>query len=416
MTKSGQNVNDIKTANRSLLLNLLYFEGAQSRKTLSVKSNLTAAAVTLIVTELILDGCVIETDKIVSTGKSGRKERLVDLNYESIYFLGVSIGTELFEVRLAGLDGKTAGTKIYSIDKHNILSVWRTIEAACDEMLKLKTTEDAKVGGIGITVRGIVDNLNGISINSYGILNSNCRIADELTSQIDLPVTVENNVRAMLIADTIIRHAKPVQSTLFIRYGPGIGGALLIGQKCYTGSSNRAIELGHICVEENGEQCVCGKKGCLESIISFDAILRKISFAFSSEDTPVLHELCQGKKEIISIATVFDAYESGDPGVVKVVDSAIKLFALTVSNYASLFDPDTVLLSSSVFANRAVVNRLQKEIGAYSNNEAPRYLISKTTQRLETYGAISVAINNFLIDGGQELKRMSQMNRRTSNE
>lgn len=416
MSKSGQNVNDIKTANRSLLLNLLYFDGAQSRKTLAAKSNLTAAAVTLIINELILDGCVIETDKTVSTGKSGRKERLVDINYESIYFLGVSIGTETFEVRLAGLSGKPTGMKTYSIDKNDISSLWQAVAAACNDMLNLLTIEDAKVGGIGVTVKGIVDNSNGVSINSYGTLQNNCRIAGELSSFIDLPITIENNVRAMLIADSIVRQAKPVQSTLFIRYGPGIGGALLIGHKCYSGSNNRAIELGHICVEENGEQCLCGKKGCLETVISFEAIQRKILFSFSNEDTPVLYKLVQGYQEAISMEIVLDAYESGDPGVVMIIDSAIKLFALSVSNFASLLDPHTVLLSSSVFANSAVVNKLQNEIRAHSNSNAPRYLLSKTTQRLETYGAISVAINSFLIDGGQELKRTNLINRRTLNE
>ena len=96
MAKSGQNVNDIKNANRSLLLNLLYFGGAQSRKVLAQKSKLTPAAITGLMAELIADGAVVETDKISTEGRLGRSEQLIDINYPSLYVIGIRFEKESY--------------------------------------------------------------------------------------------------------------------------------------------------------------------------------------------------------------------------------------------------------------------------------------------------------------------------------
>jgi N-acylglucosamine-6-phosphate 2-epimerase len=51
------------------------------------------------------------------------------------------------------------------------------------------------------------------------------------------------------------------------RIGTGIGGGIIIDGKLIRGQGN-AGEFGHICIEKNGRQCRCGRKGCLETYVS----------------------------------------------------------------------------------------------------------------------------------------------------
>lgn len=403
MANTGQNVNDIKISNRSLLLNLLYFDGPQSRKVLAQKSKLTAAAVTMIVNELILDGCVTETDLTVLTGRSGRKEELIDINYKSLYVFGVRIENGQVIINLSGLDSKILATKSISFSDIEYSSLWLDIALIIKTMLSEEHVSIENVVGIGVTVRGIVDNDNGISIDSYGILHSNCQISYELSKHLELPVYVENNVRAMLIADIILRHAKPVQSTLFVKFGPGIGGALLIGQKSYTGSNYRAIELGHVCVKENGDRCICGKNGCLETLVSYESIIKNARIIAKPEDAPVLFANCNADKTDLTIEKIMIAYEFDDPGVVFIIDHVIKQLALAISNFAVLFNPEIVLLCSENFRNKRFLEDFQREISKHEDSNA-KYLISTNTNKLNINGAQATAINHFLTTGGQKLR------------
>ena len=274
MAKFGKKVSDIKNANRSLLLNILYFDGAQSRKALAQKSSLTPAAITGLMSELIAQDAVIETDKISTEGRLGRSEQLIDINYPSLYVVGIRFESDSFEISLVRLDSKIKAKKTICLPSLPLVksSFGKLILVAVRDILAEAAVVDGRIVGIGVTVGGIVDSENGVSINSQGILENNLNIA-ELMKTPSFPVTVENDLRAMLRSDSILRHAKPLQSTLFVRYGPDVGAAFLVGQDNFVGSNYRAIELAHTCVEANGDKCSCGRKGCLETVVSYESIV-----------------------------------------------------------------------------------------------------------------------------------------------
>jgi len=404
MAKRGQNVNNVKQSNRSLLLNLLYFGSAQSRKSLAQKSGLTAAAITTLIYELLEDGAVVETEKIFVEGKLGRNEQLIDINYKALFVVGINFGIETFEVMLVRLDSKVLYSKEFEILSTDISNFGEDLADIIITIINEFTIAAESVVGIGITVRGIVDSKNGISINSYGVLANSLNIKDQLKDKLSFPVIVENNVRSMLRADIILRHAKVSQSTLLIKYGPGVGGALIVGEKSYLGSSCHALELGHVCIEAEGNKCICGKRGCLETIVSYDAIIRKAREIFSFEQTPVLFSLCKADNINLTIQTIFSAYEKDDKGIEDIFVEIIKYFGLSIANYTSLFDPEVVLLVSEVFKCKKFIDSLQKAIISFSGSHKPKYIIISDSHKLDKYGASSVAVNDFLATGAQILK------------
>lgn len=406
MDKSGQNVSDIKNANRSLLLNILYYDGAQSRKSLAQKSNLTPAAITGLMSELIAEGAVVETDKISTEGRLGRSEQLIDINYSSLYVIGIRFERDRFETTMVRINSKITAKIITELpfrplDKNTF---GKLVSTAVQEVMTESVVDAAQVVGMGITVRGIVDGKNGVSVDSYGILEKDLDIVAELARTFEFPIAVENNVRSMLRSDSILRHAKPLQSTLFIKFGPGVGAALLVGQKNFLGSNYRAVELGHINVEAGGDKCICGKSGCLETVVSYEAIIKNSQKIFSAEQTPVLYENCNGDIETLTLERILSAYEKDDIGVNRLMKSVIVRFAVAVANSATLLDPEIVLLASEIFNTKKFAEQLQNAISFFSGQNKPRYLMIADSSKLDKRGAACVAIHAFLASGAKELR------------
>lgn len=406
MAKSGQNVSDIKNSNRSLLLNILYYDGAQSRKALAQKSSLTPAAITGLMAELIAEGVVVETDKISTEGRLGRSEQLIDISYPSLYVIGIRFERQSFETVLVRLDSKMIAQKSTELLSQPLekSTFVKLISAAVQDIITESSVDTTQIVGMGVTVRGIVDSENGVSMDSYGILEKDLDIVCELAKMLDFPIAVENNVRSMLRSDSILRHAKPLQSTLFIKYGPGVGAALLVGQKNFIGSNCRAVELGHISIEAGGDKCICGKSGCLETVVSYDAIIKNLKKIFSAEKTPILFESCNGDIKTLTLEQILSAFEKDDIGVNRLMKSVIVRFAVAVANSATLLDPEIVLLASELFKNKKFAEQMQNAISFFSGQNKPRYLMISDSRKLDKRGAACVAIHAFLASGAKELR------------
>ena len=104
MPYQGDNLISVKRGNRSAALGILHEKGAMSRKRLAEHMNLTPAAITKIVGEMLEEGLLLEGEILQSSG-AGRREILIDLNPEAAVALGVLINLRQAIVSAVRLDG-----------------------------------------------------------------------------------------------------------------------------------------------------------------------------------------------------------------------------------------------------------------------------------------------------------------------
>ena len=102
---------------------------------------------------------------------------------------------------------------------------------------------------------------------------------EELYRAIPYPLHVDNDANCGGHAEWFIRDHQPNMAYLSLE--SGVGGAILIGDRLYTGTSQRSGEFGHMCVEPGGLACSCGRRGCLEAYCS---VRRIRSEGYSVED------------------------------------------------------------------------------------------------------------------------------------
>ncbi len=87
-----------------------------------------------------------------------------------------------------------------------------------------------------------------------------------------MPTAVDNDAKALALAEGWRGAARGARSYLGMVVSTGVGGGLVVDGRLLEGDSGNAGHIGHVVVEPEGRQCVCGGRGCLEALISGPSI------------------------------------------------------------------------------------------------------------------------------------------------
>jgi glucokinase len=141
------------------------------------------------------------------------------------------------------------------------------------ERLAALAREAGRVDSIGVALPGLFDQ------QGRGVLLPNLHgdwvgvpIAQSLAEALGRPVRLINDGHAFALAEARLGAARGADDVLCVVCGTGIGGGLVIGGRLHLGVEDRAGEVGHHTVVEDGPQCGCGNRGCLETLAGARAI------------------------------------------------------------------------------------------------------------------------------------------------
>ena len=404
MSYKGDNLMSVKRTNRSVALRALHEKGAMSRKRLAESMNLTPAAITKIVGEMINDGLLCEGE-MLSSGNAGRKEILIDINTHAGCGLGVLINLRQAILSGVWLDGSVAFSEEVSLPAN--APTEKTAERLSARLLELLDEYGIvreRVVGLGIAVRGITSEDGRVVRNSFGALAETeyplCALFEELTG---FRCLMENNVRSLLAAQMFLSRDETTGAQFFLRCGYGIGAALSIDGKIWHGVTAQCAEIGHIpVIRRGGKPCHCGKSGCLETIASPGSMREDALAALSKEATPLLWRKCQEQGEdSLSVFDVFSAASNGDEGAAKIVDQAIQALGTAVKALIYMVDPGKIVLYGSLFEDSYYLSRLNSEL--QEGVDTRHHVViekSRYNQQLEDRAACLLAVQDFMDNGG----------------
>ena len=404
MSYKGDNLMSVKRTNRSVALRALHEKGAMSRKRLAESMNLTPAAITKIVGEMISDGLLSEGEMLAS-GNAGRREILVDINTQAACGLGVLINLRQAILSASWLDGSVIFAEEVPLPASAPTEeTARRLSKRLLELLAENGITRERVVGLGIAVRGITSEDGRMVRNSFGALGETeyplCALFEELTG---FRCLLENNVRSLLAAQMFLSKDETTGSQFFLRCGYGIGAALSIDGKIWHGVTAQCAEIGHIpVIRRGGKPCHCGKSGCLETIASPGSIREDALQILSKEKTPLLWRRCleQGKEDL-SVFDVFTAASNGDEGAAGIVDQAVQALASAVKALIYLVDPGKIVLYGSLFEDPYYLSRLSSEL--QEGVDARHHVLiekSRYNQQLESRAACLLAVQDFIDNGG----------------
>jgi len=402
MSYTGINLGNVKENNRSAILKLLNEQGAMSRKDLAERLGLTPATVTLICSDLISAGILCEQGAMKEGKRAGRKKILVGIDYTCRYVLSIRLEAMDTFITVSDLKG---GSRT-SLRRKTDISV-PAEEFLCQVaqeglgLLEQAEIPVEKLLGVGVSVPGAVDRVNGVSKSAYRIWNQPVRVKEILKKYLPCPVIVENNVKAFAQAELIYGSGRKHENILFLKWGSGVGSALVINNEIYEGRTSKEGEIGHIIVEKDGKLCRCGRRGCLETKASIRAMAERVSAQCRPDNMPALYELVNGDVSQIGSGNIEWWIQSGDAGMWRELNQVIELVARTVAFSITILAPDTVVLYGEMFAVPKVKDRFLACCSEYDPAYNSSYLcLSELSDQIDYIGALAIVVDELFLTAG----------------
>lgn len=393
----GINQENVKQSNRSAILKLLCSEGAMSRKDIAQIIGLTPAAVTLICSELMEEGVLVEKGEAEQEKRAGRRKILVDINYGFKKVLCIRIEVGETYLTLTDLAGNKLSEKSILTDRAARPEDFLENVATSSKNMMWEAgvaKEDILAGGVSVT--GIVDRKKGISKNSFQIWDEPVDVKSILEEKLGVDIVVENNVKACAYSELIYGDSRSRNNLMFVKWGPGVGSAITIDHHVYQGRDFRGAEIGHYIVEKNGILCRCGKRGCLETVISSHAFVDEIKRNLNPKDMPKLIQWLEDDSHELNANSIVEVIGLGDEGVRRIMDEKIDRLARTVENIISVLNPDNIIVYGTVFEVPGIFERFIQCCQAYDPELPEGYIkLSGLGDRITYIGPLAVAMDEY---------------------
>lgn len=201
----------------------------------------------------------------------------------------------------------------------------------------------------GIASPGSADSEKGVIIYAATLPFLNYPIASKLSEKTGIKkIYIDNDANAAAKGESIYGAAKGYKDSLFITIGTGVGGGIIIDGKVYSGFNFSGAELGHIVIVNNGLDCPCGRKGCLESYASATALIRQTKEKMLEDKESALWQVCGGDIENVNGKTVFDAMLLNDETAKQVYKKYIEYLACGITNFINIFQPEVLSIGGGI--------------------------------------------------------------------
>ena len=175
--------------------------------------------------------------------------------------------------------------------------------------------------------------------------------------------------------------------------GTGIGVGIVVDGQLYKTRLAGAGEFGHMVISEDGEQCTCGRKGCLETWVSATALIRQGKKAMAENKDSKLWDICT--EETVSPEHIFEAAGSGDETAAGIVKQYREKRSVGIINIANAMRPELILIGGGVAAQgdsllEGVRENLQKYCFGSRKAQVPELAIAQLGNKAGMDGAASL--------------------------
>ena len=270
---------------------------------------------------------------------------------------------------------------------------------AVQSLLKKAEKRGLTIPAIGIGFAGMVDPKKGVIQRAPNIpALEGLSLKKVIAKVTDAEVCVYNDVDAALVGEHEFGAAVGFNHVIGIFIGTGIGGALLINGKLYTGASGLAGDIGNYLLQPLGPLAGSARQGVLDDVASRTAIAGEAAALAAKNWAPHLLEAVGTDVRKIKSSALAEAIKAGDEHVEELVRSRAQIVGIVLSNIVDFLNPELVVLGGGL--TEAMPELIRKEVergiethaspGAYKDLKV---VTAKLGNHAVTTGAAKVALD-----------------------
>ena len=169
-------------------------------------------------------------------------------------------------------------------------------------------------------------------------------LAAMMRDRMGLAVAVDNNANVIAMAEHAFGAAHGLKDFVLVNLGSGMGSCIYSKGVIYQGTNGFSGEIGHTTYIAGGRQCGCGKQGCLEAYTASKGVLQTAKEVLEEYDTPSLMRQSQQ----LTVKQIVEFCHEGDQLSIEAMRRTGHALGVGLANYASLFNPEAIILSGAV--------------------------------------------------------------------
>ena len=204
-----------------------------------------------------------------------------------------------------------------------------------------------ELDSVGLAIPGLVNRETDRVLISTGLpFTAQDHIHAELMQATGLRFDLENDANAAAYGEYKAGAGRDARDIFYIGIGDAIGGAIILNGTLWTGASGCAGEIGHITINTDGAECVCGNVGCLETIASGPNLVRRARERLNRDSTSSLSRLAM--QEDFTAGDVAIEAMNGDDFAVMMLERTGRSIGIAVASMINLLSIERIILGGTI--------------------------------------------------------------------
>ncbi|HRR26956.1 MAG TPA: ROK family protein [Acidobacteriota bacterium] len=218
------------------------------------------------------------------------------------------------------------------------------------------------------------------------------RLRDRLRERLAGVFAMDNDVNLAARGELWKGVAQGQRNFVFLAFGSGIGGGVVINGEVYRGSHNAAGEVGYLVLEPDSLDRFVGDMGWFESVAGGLALDRKAADLASRRPESRLAKMVRGS--VAKAPDLFAAAEAGDDDCRRILDRTFEYIAMAVVNITSLLDPDMIVFGGGISAQGDRLLLPVAERARRYRLPVPPLYVSALGEEAQLWGALDAAFEH----------------------
>lgn len=329
MLLSATNIVKAKLINLWVVFDTIRMNSGISRSGIADATGLSKQASSDLVDELIAMQFVQETK--IAERRVGKPPTPLSINPDGAFSLGFHVDVGHMSAIAVNLAGEVLDREDRALDDLEPQHAVVELDLAAKRLMAATKIPEDRFLGIGLATPGpfAVPGLSPPRLPGWDGL----ALRGLLGKATGFPVALANDGQCAIVAEWRFGEAaRRLTNFVYVYFGIGLGSGVMIHSAAFGGASGNAGEIGHITVVPGGHDCICGKRGCLETYVSVDSAMRHLS--------------AKGI-EVATMAEFATRFGPDDPDIAPWIAEAVEPLRNGLNAVENLFDPQSIMIGGN---------------------------------------------------------------------